>query len=79
MKNPYHVYWGRERGVVVTREPREEGGRPEVAFSCNQISLDQLKAAGAILLAGLFILWQIHRMMKKARRAREERRAKRQK
>ena len=68
MKLPYHVYWGTDRGVVVTRDPREEGGRPEVAFTSNAVSLDGLKTVAAIALAGVFILLKIFHLIRKNRR-----------
>lgn len=69
MKNcPYHVYWGKKNGVVVTRDPRETGGHPEVAFTSNSISLEKLKLAGGILLAGLFLFWRISRAVAKAKK-----------
>lgn len=73
--NPFHVYWGQKNGVVVTRTPQEEGGRPEVVFTSNTISLDQIKKAGAILLAGLFLFWRISRAVSKAKKRRAERKS----
>ena len=61
-KNPIHFYWGRKNGLVVTREDAE-GNHPEVVFVSNQLSLDKLKKAGVILLAGLLLFWRISRLV----------------
>lgn len=71
-KNPIHFYWGRKNGLVVTREDAE-GKHLEVVYVSNALSLDKLKKAGVILLAGLFLFWRISRLVRRiARRHKKE-------
>ena len=70
-KCPYHVYWGQKNGVVVTREPREEGDKPQVVLASNRVSLEKLKQTGMVLLAVLFVFWRVSRAISKAKRRRE--------
>lgn len=71
-KNPIHFYWGRKNGLIVTRE-EADGGNPEVVFVSNALSLDRLKKAGIVALAGLFLFWRITHLIRRiTRRHRKE-------
>lgn len=74
-KCPFHIYWGQKNGVLVTRDG-EEGTKPEVVLANNRISLDQVKATVALVVAGLLIFWRVSRAIAKHRRRREARAAK---
>lgn len=66
-KCPFHVYWGKNSGVIITRDS-EDSNKPEVVLANNRISLRQIKAIAAVAFLGLLLVWRVSRMVNKCRR-----------